>query len=57
MHLLIRRSDTLELVQTTSSTSGFVETGYIFGVHGFQGEVRVKANTDFPELRFSKVEV
>ncbi|XP_047945100.1 uncharacterized protein LOC125191741 isoform X1 [Salvia hispanica] len=49
-----RSTDALELVQTSSSASEFVETGYIFGVHGFQGEVRVKANTDFPELRFSK---
>ncbi|KAK4399307.1 60S ribosomal protein L32-1 [Sesamum angolense] len=42
------------LVETTSSASGFVETGYIYGVHGLQGEVRVKPSTDFPELRFSK---
>lgn len=34
----------------------FVQTGYIYSVHGLQGEVRVKATTDFPELRFSKVE-
>lgn len=46
-----------ELVETTSSDTAFVETGYIFGVHGFQGEVRVKPNTDFPDLRFSKVEL
>lgn len=40
-----------------SETEGlFVETGYIYSVHGLQGEVRVKATTDFPELRFSQVE-
>ncbi|KZV15868.1 hypothetical protein F511_29328, partial [Dorcoceras hygrometricum] len=43
-----------ELVETNPSTSGYVETGYISGVHGLQGEVRVKPSTDFPELRFSK---
>ncbi|PIN13825.1 hypothetical protein CDL12_13553 [Handroanthus impetiginosus] len=47
----IRSASTQELVETTS---GFVETGYIYGVHGFQGEVQVKLTTDFPELRFSK---
>jgi len=31
----------------------FVDIGYVSGVHGFQGDVRVKPNTDFPELRFS----
>ncbi|KAL6500755.1 hypothetical protein OROHE_025552 [Orobanche hederae] len=36
------------------NSTGFVETGYIYGVHGFQGEVRVKPSTDFPDLRFSK---
>ncbi|KAL6546432.1 hypothetical protein OROMI_022153 [Orobanche minor] len=41
-------------LQTNSSALGFVETGYICGVHGFQGEVRVKPSTDFPDLRFSK---
>ncbi|KAK6124142.1 hypothetical protein DH2020_042115 [Rehmannia glutinosa] len=51
---IIHSSATQELVETTSSASGFVETGYIFGVHGFQGEVRVKPSTDFPDLRFSK---
>ncbi|KAL8460807.1 hypothetical protein ACS0TY_032350 [Phlomoides rotata] len=43
-----------ELVETTSSAPPFVQTGYIYGVHGLQGEVRVKPSTDFPELRFSK---
>nr|BAE71246.1 hypothetical protein [Trifolium pratense] len=31
----------------------FIDIGYVSGVHGFQGDVRVKPNTDFPELRFS----
>ncbi|KAL7089258.1 hypothetical protein ACP275_13G178000 [Erythranthe tilingii] len=43
-----------ELVEATSSASTLIETGYIFGVHGFHGEVRVKTSTDFPDLRFSK---
>ncbi|KAI3456071.1 hypothetical protein Pfo_012734 [Paulownia fortunei] len=51
---IIQSTATQELVETTSSASGFVETGYIYGVHGFQGEVRVKPSTDFPDLRFSK---
>ncbi|GFP91256.1 ribosome maturation factor rimm [Phtheirospermum japonicum] len=44
----------VESLETTSSASGFIETGYIYGVHGLQGEVRVKPSTDFPDLRFSK---
>ncbi|KAL3616951.1 hypothetical protein CASFOL_039345 [Castilleja foliolosa] len=54
---IIYSSATQELVEsleTTSPAPGFIETGYIFGVHGLQGEVRVKPNTDFPDLRFSK---
>ncbi|XP_060191840.1 uncharacterized protein LOC132621541 isoform X1 [Lycium barbarum] len=44
-----------EKILEASKTEGlFVETGYIYSVHGLQGEVRVKATTDFPELRFSK---
>ncbi|XP_004504243.1 uncharacterized protein [Cicer arietinum] len=31
----------------------FIEIGYVSGAHGFQGEIRVKPNTDFPQLRFS----
>ncbi|GER24564.1 ribosome maturation factor rimM [Striga asiatica] len=50
----IKSSATQEIGETTSSASSFIETGYIFGVHGLQGEVRVKPNTDFPELRFSE---
>ncbi|MCD7461432.1 hypothetical protein HAX54_046121 [Datura stramonium] len=45
----------IEDILEASETEGqFVETGYIYSVHGLQGEVRVKATTDFPELRFSK---
>ncbi|KAJ9565687.1 hypothetical protein OSB04_001653 [Centaurea solstitialis] len=43
--------DTVEVGETESQ---FVEIGYISSVHGLQGEVRVKTNTDFPELRFSE---
>ncbi|XP_075481676.1 uncharacterized protein LOC142522282 [Primulina tabacum] len=50
----INSSAAPELVGTNSSTLGFIETGYISGVHGLQGEVRVKPSTDFPDLRFSK---
>ncbi|PKU73429.1 uncharacterized protein LOC110093368 isoform X1 [Dendrobium catenatum] len=32
----------------------FIEVGYITGVHGLKGELRVKPNTGFPELRFCK---
>ncbi|KAI5384817.1 hypothetical protein KIW84_071706, partial [Lathyrus oleraceus] len=31
----------------------FIDIGYVSGVHGFRGDVRVKHNTDFPQLRFS----
>ncbi|XP_028110987.1 uncharacterized protein LOC114309445 isoform X2 [Camellia sinensis] len=45
---------TQESIETSKGEPGFVEIGYICSVHGLQGEVRVKPNTDFPELRFSK---
>ncbi|KAK6932260.1 RimM, N-terminal [Dillenia turbinata] len=45
---------TQEIVETTECESGYVETGYISNAHGLQGEVRIKPNTDFPELRFSQ---
>lgn len=35
--------------------SEFIEVGYIAGVHGLHGELRVKPTTDFHELRFSNV--
>ncbi|KAK4361281.1 hypothetical protein RND71_020233 [Anisodus tanguticus] len=51
----ICKSEATEEILEASETEGlFVETGYIYSVHGLQGEVRVKATTDFPELRFSK---
>ncbi|KAK1327167.1 hypothetical protein QJS10_CPA01g01635 [Acorus calamus] len=31
----------------------FIEIGYVSSVHGLDGELRVKATTDFPETRFS----
>lgn len=55
-HSLIPNPATQETVETSSSDSEFVEVGYISSVHGLQGEVRVKPSTDFPDLRFSKVE-
>ncbi|PSS02963.1 Ribosome maturation factor RimM like [Actinidia chinensis var. chinensis] len=42
------------MVETSKAEPGYVEIGYISGVHGLQGEVRVKPITGFPELRFSK---
>ncbi|XP_020592863.1 uncharacterized protein LOC110033279 [Phalaenopsis equestris] len=30
----------------------FIEVGYISSVHGLKGELRVKSNTGFPEIRF-----
>ncbi|KAL4563588.1 hypothetical protein LXL04_027632 [Taraxacum kok-saghyz] len=47
-------SATQETVEVSKNDSQFVEIGYISSVHGLQGEVRVKPNTDFPELRFSE---
>ncbi|KAI3741515.1 hypothetical protein L1987_59189 [Smallanthus sonchifolius] len=41
-------------VEASEIESQFVEIGYICSVHGLQGEVRVKPNTDFPEMRFSE---
>ncbi|KAI3681067.1 hypothetical protein L6452_35849 [Arctium lappa] len=45
---------THEPVEVGETEAQFVEIGYISSVHGLQGEVRVKTNTDFPELRFSE---
>ncbi|KAB1221456.1 Ribosome maturation factor RimM [Morella rubra] len=45
---------TQEARETSMTESDFVEIGYLSSVHGLQGEIRVKASTDFPELRFSK---
>jgi hypothetical protein len=48
-------SATQEAFEISKTGSEFVEIGYIYNVHGLQGEIRVKPSTDFPELRFSKV--
>nr|XP_043623025.1 uncharacterized protein LOC122594661 [Erigeron canadensis] len=45
---------TQEAVEVGDIESQFVEVGYISSVHGLQGEVRVKPNTDFPEMRLSE---
>ncbi|KAL7243316.1 hypothetical protein ACSBR1_015668 [Camellia fascicularis] len=50
----VHSTATQESIETSKGVPGFVEIGYICSVHGLQGEVRVKPNTDFPELRFSK---
>lgn len=41
-------------METTLGERDFVDVGYVSNVHGLQGEIRVKLNTDFPELRFGK---
>ncbi|XP_027770621.1 uncharacterized protein LOC107010044 isoform X2 [Solanum pennellii] len=51
---LLNCTATEEIVEASETEGLFVETGYIYSVHGLQGEVRVKATTDFPELRFSQ---
>ncbi|XP_059289562.1 uncharacterized protein LOC132043085 isoform X1 [Lycium ferocissimum] len=51
---LLHCTATEEILEASETDGLFVETGYIYSVHGLQGEVRVKATTDFPELRFSK---
>lgn len=53
----IQLTATEEIVDTSNSGSGFVGIGYISGVHGLQGEIRVKPSTDFPELRFLQVKL
>jgi 16S rRNA processing protein RimM len=45
---------TQEIVETGFDELELVEVGYICAVHGIRGEVRIKPNTGFPELRFSK---
>ncbi|XP_016449337.1 uncharacterized protein LOC107774356 isoform X1 [Nicotiana tabacum] len=51
---LLHCTATEEILEASETEGNFVETGYIYSVHGLQGEVRVKATTDFPELRFSE---
>ncbi|XP_056684001.1 uncharacterized protein [Spinacia oleracea] len=41
-----------EIAETSSKDLDFVEIGYVSDVHGLEGEIRVKHNTDFPDLRF-----
>ena len=49
-------SATEEAVETSSDSKlDLVEVGFLSGVHGLQGEICIKPNTDFPDLRFSKV--
>ncbi|PIA41407.1 hypothetical protein AQUCO_02200075v1 [Aquilegia coerulea] len=43
-----------EIVVTSIDEPEFIEVGYISKLHGIQGELRVKPNTDFPELRFGQ---
>ena len=43
------------IMETTLEESDFVDIGYISDVHGLQGEIRVKHNTGFPNLRFGTV--
>ncbi|KAK9150822.1 hypothetical protein Syun_009131 [Stephania yunnanensis] len=41
-------------VEASRNEAEFIEVGHISGVHGLGGELRVKPNTGYPELRFSK---
>lgn len=50
---LLHSSATQEIVETSTSGLDFVDVGYIYSVHGLQGEISVKPSTDFPELRFT----
>ncbi|KAL4289826.1 hypothetical protein GQ457_14G008750 [Hibiscus cannabinus] len=45
---------TEEIIEASKDASSFVEIGYISSVHGLQGQLCIKPNTDFPELRFCK---
>jgi len=52
---LTRSTATDEAVETSSNSGlDLVEVGFLSGVHGLQGEICIKPNTDFPDLRFSK---
>ncbi|TYG97489.1 hypothetical protein ES288_A10G043100v1 [Gossypium darwinii] len=50
----LHRTATEEMIEASKNVSSFVEIGYISSVHGLQGEICIKPNTDFPELRFCK---
>ncbi|XP_021764162.1 uncharacterized protein LOC110728807 isoform X1 [Chenopodium quinoa] len=41
-----------EIIEENNGDLDFVEIGYVSNVHGLDGEIRVKHNTDFPDLRF-----
>ncbi|KAL2930781.1 Ribosome maturation factor RimM [Bienertia sinuspersici] len=43
-----------KIIETDNGDLDFVEIGYVSDVHGLAGEVRVKHNTDFPDLRFAQ---
>ncbi|MBA0637263.1 hypothetical protein Godav_025498, partial [Gossypium davidsonii] len=47
-------SATKKMIEASKNLSSFVEIGYISSVHGIQGEICIKPNTDFPELWFCK---
>ncbi|KAI3921861.1 hypothetical protein MKX01_005550 [Papaver californicum] len=47
-------SVTEEIIETSKDELKLIEIGYVCNVHGLQGELRVKPNTDFAELRFSE---
>ncbi|CAH2046207.1 unnamed protein product [Thlaspi arvense] len=52
---IVRSTATQEAVETSSNIGlDLVEVGFLSGVHGLQGEICIKPNTDFPDLRFSK---
>ncbi|KAE8719873.1 16S rRNA processing protein RimM family, putative isoform 2 [Hibiscus syriacus] len=51
----LQSTATEEIIEASNNVSGFVEIRYISSVHGIQGELCIKPNTDFPELRFCKV--
>ncbi|CAA7014452.1 unnamed protein product [Microthlaspi erraticum] len=52
---IVRSTATQEVVETSSNSGlDLVEVGFLSGVHGLQGEICIKPNTDFPDLRFSK---
>ncbi|VVB08154.1 unnamed protein product [Arabis nemorensis] len=52
---IVRSTATQEAIETSSNSGlDLVEVGFLSGVHGLQGEICIKPNTDFPDLRFSK---
>ncbi|KAM7271217.1 hypothetical protein ACFE04_030431 [Oxalis oulophora] len=57
----VQTTATREIVETAENDSvtvddgrNFIETGYISNTHGIQGEVCIRPNTDFPDLRFGE---